>query len=144
MRTFEYEKLSDKQIQALGANLEKNNEYITETAGFIPLEVKLKRFQENGQIIQFSSSEFTSSDYRDLYLSEDLEITPEMDIEEIQEIQMKRIEYVKNLMKNKSKVGSSEGTANPPSDSAAANKKSVRSDNGKSYVEDIPIDPIEA
>ena len=104
---------------------EGKNEYITETAGFVPLDVKLRRFQENGQIMQFSSSEFTSSDYRQMYLSPDFEITPEMELEEIEEIQLKRQEFVKKLMK--SKVGSSERTANSPSDSAAAQTKEEES-----------------
>lgn len=118
MNYFEQEKLSKKQIMDLGSDLSEGNDYITETAGFIPLDVKLRRFQETGQIMQFHTSEFTSADYRDMYLSPDLEITPEMDLEEITEIQMKRREFVNKLMK--SKVGNSEGIANSPSDSAAA------------------------
>ena len=32
--------LNEKEIAALGADLSEGNEYITETAGYIPLEVK--------------------------------------------------------------------------------------------------------
>ena len=63
------------------------NAYITETAGFIPLAVKFKRFIENGIVAQFKESDFTSSDWRSLYADD-----PEMDIapsDEFDEIQAK-------------------------------------------------------
>lgn len=101
MKKYELECFNEKEVEALGADLSKNNEYITETAGFVPLEIKLRRFQENGQVMQFSTSEFTSSDLRELYLSPDLEITPDMDYEEIMEVQNKRREFVQELIKRK-------------------------------------------
>lgn len=77
--------LDDKDIEALGADLSKENEYITETAGFVPLEVKLKQFEQNGLLAQFQSKDFTSHDYREMYLIPDFDITPEDDLEEAQE-----------------------------------------------------------
>lgn len=81
---------------------EKNN-YQVETAGFIPLSVKMERFIQQGLIAQFSSSDFDSHDYTDMYLNPDCQILPGDDLEEIQaklalqqEIAMKAIER-KNL-----------------------------------------------
>lgn len=67
------------------ADLKENNEYITETAGFIPLEVKLKQFEQNGMIAQFQAGDFTSNDYREMYLNPDFDISPEDDFEDVQE-----------------------------------------------------------
>ena len=97
------------------------NQYETETAGFVPLEVKMKQFEQNGLIAQFQVQDFDSHDYRDMYLNPDFNITPEDDLEEVQEkIAMQR-EFINNL--KKSKVGSLEQTANLPSGSAAASEK---------------------
>lgn len=118
MKNYELECLDKKQIESLSANLSKDNEYITETAGFVPLEVKLRRFEENGQIMQFSQSEFTSSDLRELYLSPEFEITPDMDYEEIQEVQQRRIEYVNEIKKRVSQGNNDNaGTVQPEKNS---------------------------
>lgn len=64
-----------------------SNAYITETAGFIPLSVKFKRFIENGIVSQFKESDFTSSDWRSLYADD-----PELDIalgDEFDEVEAK-------------------------------------------------------
>ena len=37
--------LSKKEVAALAADLSKGNNYITETAGFVPLEVKMRQFE---------------------------------------------------------------------------------------------------
>lgn len=108
---------------------EKENAYITECAGFIPLEVKFKRFEQAGQIMQFSTSEFTSNDLRQIYLNPDFEITPEDDIEDVREKLLARQEYIMQL--RKSKVGSFEKTADSPSDSAAAAEESVQTNEPK-------------
>ena len=115
------DRLSENEIETMVSDFSEHNENITETAGFVPLEVKLRRFQENGQIMQFSQSEFTSSDLRELYLSPDLEITPEMDIEEIQEVQIKRQEYINQIKKAQSDGQNVQaGTEEPEKKSAEA------------------------
>ncbi len=63
----------------------KDNCVIVETAGFVPLEVRLKKFEEAGVKAQFHSSEFTSSDLREFYLSPNTEIYPNDDLETIEE-----------------------------------------------------------
>lgn len=63
----------------------EENAYITETAGFIPLPVKFKRFIENGLVAQFRESDFTSSDWRTLYADDpDLDIFPSDEFDEVQ------------------------------------------------------------
>ena len=92
---------------------DENNSYITETAGFVPLEVKLKQFEENGIQMQFNTKEFTSSDYRDIYLSPDFEITPEDDYEDIQEKLKLRNEFIAELQKKKAQSDGVEKPAAP-------------------------------
>lgn len=80
---------------------EKNNKYITETAGFVPLEVKLAQFEQNGLRAQFQVQDFDSNDYRDMYLNPDFNITPEDDFEDVEEkLQMQR-EFIDKLKKSK-------------------------------------------
>lgn len=56
----------------------KGNEYIVESAGFIPLSVKFKQFEQNGYIAKFHVDDFDSSDYDNLY-SSDVLIGPDDD-----------------------------------------------------------------
>lgn len=59
-------------------NPAEGNEYIVETAGFIPLSVKFKQFEQNGYIAKFSADDFDSSDYKSLY-QDDVLIGPDDD-----------------------------------------------------------------
>ena len=61
------------------------NPYITETAGFIPLEVQIQKFQQSGQRARFSSDMFDSSDYYDMYMHPDVRINSNDDLETLQE-----------------------------------------------------------
>lgn len=56
----------------------EGNEYIVETAGFVPLSVKFKQFEQNGYIAKFNVDDFDSSDYNSLYAN-DVLIGPEDD-----------------------------------------------------------------
>lgn len=56
----------------------KGNEYIVETAGFVPLSVKFKQFEQNGYIAKFNVDDFDSSDYAKLY-QDDVLIGPDDD-----------------------------------------------------------------
>ena len=56
----------------------KGNEYIVETAGFVPLSVKFKQFEQNGYLAKFNSDDFDSSDYATLY-QDDILIGPDDD-----------------------------------------------------------------
>lgn len=57
----------------------KKNRYITETAGFKPLEAQIAAFEQAGHRAKFRSDMFDSSDYNEMYLSPDLRITQEDD-----------------------------------------------------------------
>ena len=48
MKFYELEVLDAKQIEKLSNPKMEHNEYICETAGFVPLEVKFKRFEQAG------------------------------------------------------------------------------------------------
>lgn len=111
-----------EEIKPVYADLNPDfNKYKTETAGFVPLEVKFKRFEEDGLVAQFNSSDFTSTDYRDIYLNPDFEITPEDDYEDIQEKLQLREQYISKLKAAKSN-GHDEmaGTVEPEKKAAEA------------------------
>jgi len=109
LKLYKPELMTEKQVAALGADLSKNNKYITETAGFVPLDVKLRRFQEAGQLMQFHNAEFTSADMREAYFSPDFEINPEDDYEEIQEKLQARQKFLADI-----KAAKSNGVNEPP------------------------------
>ena len=71
MKRFSIEVLDPKQIEALSKDVLMHNEYICETAGFEPLEVRLKRFEQQGLLRQVQRSDITSADLREMYLNPD-------------------------------------------------------------------------
>lgn len=85
MRIYELECYDKKQLEANLVKDFKHNEYICETAGFVPLEVKFKRFEQAGIRARISSSDYTSSDYRDMYLNPDYQVYPDDEIEDVEE-----------------------------------------------------------
>lgn len=82
------------------------NEVLVETAGFEPLEVKFKRMEEAGYRAQFQESDFTSSDLRSIYLNPDFQITEEDELEDIQEKDLARAQYVQQLLQEKKRLES--------------------------------------
>lgn len=123
MTKYKQDFLNINEIKALGANLKENNEYITETAGFIPLEVKLKQFETNGLVAHFLTSDFDSNDYRDIYLNPDFNISPEDDFEDIQEKLAAQREYAENI-----KAAKSNGVNEPPSAAKAGTEEPENSE----------------
>lgn len=101
MNFYEIEHMSPKQCEAVKSVFtEENNPDICETAGFEPLEVKIKRMEQNGLVAQLTHSMFTSHDLRDIYLNHpDFDITPEDDEEEIYEKIQARNEYIEKLQR---------------------------------------------
>lgn len=83
-------------------------EEVTETAGFVPLEVRMRQMEQNGYVAQFKSSDFTSSDYRDIWLNPDFEILPGDDIEEVARKTALRQEFIKDLMAQKNSANAEE------------------------------------
>lgn len=118
MTKYKIDLLNASEIEALGANLKENNEYITETAGFIPLEVKLKQFETNGLVAQFMTSDFDSNDYRDIYLNPDFNVSPEDDFEDIQEKLAMQREYAEKI-----KAAKSNGQNEPPTAAKAGTEE---------------------
>lgn len=66
-------------------NDKEKNPYITETAGFVPLEIKFRQFEQNGLRMQFSENEFDSSDYREMFSNPNAIVYPGDDLETITE-----------------------------------------------------------
>lgn len=106
----------------------EKNPLIVETAGFIPLEVKFKRFEQAGLKSQFSATEFTSSDYREMYLGPNTEIYMTDDFEEITE-KLALQEIVKQNIIN-SKLGdlSNERSEEEKSPSQIRDEKEVKTE----------------
>lgn len=103
---FSYGEMSDseKKLAESPWNDKENNAYITETAGFVPLVVKFKRFIENGQVAQFQESDFTSSDWRELYATDpDLDISPDDEFDEVQKKLALRNELRQQILARKAK-----------------------------------------
>lgn len=79
------------------------NEKLIDTKGFTPIEVRMQRLLESGYIAQFNTSEFDSVEEKELYLSDDFRINPDMDLEEIQEVlyarNMRKLEMIQEHQK---------------------------------------------
>lgn len=63
----------------------EHNEDLCDTAGYVPLAVRMQRMIENGYIAQFTEDDFDINDYKQMYLSPEMKITPEDDLEDIQD-----------------------------------------------------------
>ena len=120
---------------------EEKNPYITETAGFVPLEVKLKQFEASGYRAQLYASEFTSSDLREIYLNPNFEISPDDDLEDIHSKLLNQKIFAEQLAQSKlstlpdGKVGSPSLTPEPSSNNVDPNKVNpTRVDNS-----DVPV-----
>ena len=105
MKKYQIDRITNDDLKKLAWKcLEEENNDITETAGFIPLQIKFKKFQEQGILLQFQQNEFTSSDLRELYNSPDFEIYPDDELEEIQEKLINRQKFINNVIQNKAPV----------------------------------------
>lgn len=111
----------------------EKNIYQVETAGFIPLSVKMERFIQQGIIAQFSSSDFDSHDYADMYLNPDCQILPGDDLEEIQvKLEMQQEIAMNAIQRKKLKLGdsgSSVANAESPSQNSSSNNLSAKPEN---------------
>lgn len=66
------------------------NVRMIDSAGYVPLNVRMQRMLEQGIIAQFAVNEFDSTEYKALYSGEDTTITPDMDYEDIQDVLVRR------------------------------------------------------
>lgn len=99
MKLYEIECMDPKQCEKVKSVFTKeNNPDICETAGFEPLEVKIKRMEQNGLVAQLTGNDFSSHDLRDIYLNHpEFDITPEDEEEEIYEKLQMRQEYINKM-----------------------------------------------
>lgn len=74
------------------------NREITETAGFVPLEVRFKQMEQAGYRARFFESEFTSKDVTDMYLNHpEFDLTSEDDFEDMVEKMELRNAYIQSI-----------------------------------------------
>ena len=130
MKLYQIPKFDEKQKAVFTSDLSKDNEYLTETAGFVPLEVKLKQFEQNGLAAQFNTSEFTSNDLRDIYLNPDFDITPDDEFEEVEEKIAARNAYIQEIRKAKS-----DGVNEPPAAAKAGTEEPKNVENLQNEAE---------
>lgn len=78
------------------------NKEIVETAGFVPLEVRFQKLQENGIRLQLRASEFDSVDMQKLYLDDQYRIEPDDELEDIEVKLAARQAYINELQKERS------------------------------------------
>lgn len=79
------------------------NKQIVETAGFVPLEVRFQKLQENGIRLQLRASEFDSVDMQKIYLDDDYRIEPDDELEDIEVKLAARQAYINELQKERNK-----------------------------------------
>lgn len=78
------------------------DEVLTETAGFVPLEVRFKRMQEAGIAAQFHEGDFDSSDWNDIYLEHpEFDINEDDELEDVIQKQQMRQAYIEQLRAKK-------------------------------------------
>lgn len=104
MRIFEIEKWDKKNVQDWTTD-KKKNPYITDTAGFVPLQVQIQKFEQSGIRARFRSEMFDSSDFRDMYLQPDLMINSEDDEIDIQEKLDKQRFVKEQIFRQKAETG---------------------------------------
>lgn len=96
----------------------KDVPYKVDTAGFEPLDCKIKRFMLSGEIAQFSKSMFDSNDYREMMSSIPDVVTDEFDDIEETKAKVKLIIAKRNEIyarKLAAKAAETESTV-PPND----------------------------
>lgn len=73
------------------------NEQVTETAGFVPLEVRMKQMEQAGLLQQAMLQEVTADDLREAWLSSDFEISPDDELEEVIAKDRARREFIETI-----------------------------------------------
>lgn len=79
------------------------DEVLVDTKGFVPLEVKFKQLEEAGIKAEFNVADLDSSQIRQVFLNPDFEITPDDDLEEIQDKLYQRELFKQQLMAQNAK-----------------------------------------
>lgn len=92
----------------IAKNPELDYKEVTETAGYLPLNVRLRQLEQQGYIAQFTKEQFDSDEISELWTNPDFEILPSDELEDVQEKLELRKEYLKNLLLQKAISSQSE------------------------------------
>lgn len=103
---------------------EETNERIVETAGFVPLEVKFKQFEQNGIRAQLTASDFDAQDMRQIYFGENNIIYPDDDIEVVNAKLLRQEMTRQQILKNKTSAATPPEVAKAEA-AAASTEESV-------------------
>lgn len=112
---------------------EHYDDVITETAGFVPLEVRFQKLIENGIRLQLDAKEFDSVDMRKMYLDDEFRVEPEDELEDIQVKLEKRAAFLAEFRAKQSE-------AQQKADSSIANKKTPEMKSQESASDSAPSD----
>ena len=114
---YKTEVLKPTQLKMPSEELKQWNEHnddLCDTAGFVPLAVRMQRMIESGHIAQFTEDDFDINDYRQMYLSPEMKITPEDDLEDIQSKLELRRQYQESVMSARSKDNNEKSDIDKP------------------------------
>lgn len=79
------------------------DEQLTETAGFVPLEVRMKQMEQAGLLQQAMLQDVTADDLREAWLSSDFEISPDDELEEVIVKDRARREFIDTIKAERQK-----------------------------------------
>lgn len=89
------------------------NEKVVETAGYVPLEVRMKQMEQAGLRQQFVMGDLSPDDLRAAWLTQDFEITPDDELEEVLAKTAARNEFLEKLKAERMKALEEEEQKNP-------------------------------
>lgn len=81
----------------IAKNPEVDYKEMTETAGYLPLDVRLKQLEQQGYIAKFKAEEFDSDEISELWTRPEFEILPTDELEDIQSKLALRRAYLQDL-----------------------------------------------
>lgn len=81
----------------IAKNPEVDYKEMTETAGYLPLDVRLKQLEQQGYIAKFKAEEFDSDEISELWTRPEFEILPTDELEDIQQKLSLRRAYLQDL-----------------------------------------------
>lgn len=79
------------------------NEQLTETAGFVPLEVRMKQMEQAGILQQAMLQDITADDLREAWLTSDFDIAADDELEEIIAKDRARREFIETIKAQRQK-----------------------------------------
>lgn len=81
----------------IAKNPEIDYKEMTETAGYLPLDVRLKQLEQQGYIAKFKAEEFDSDEISELWTRPEFEILPTDELEDVQQKFALRRAYLQDL-----------------------------------------------